>query len=168
MLRNEKMKFSFCPDCGSKLLEKECGDEGLVPFCPQCSKPLFSFSYPCVICLVTDENKQIALIKQSYVSDRYICVAGYVKQGETIENTAKREVEEETGLKVKSVKYIKSYYYQKCDNLMFGFVCHVNHSDFILSDEVESAKWFSINEAQELLRPGSIGKDLLKDYLSGV
>ena len=124
------MTFQFCPDCGKKLIQKECGDEGLIPFCDVCNKPLFSFSYPCVICLITDQNNHIALIKQGYVSNRYICVAGYVKQGETIEETAKREVEEETGITVLSAKYIHSYYYEKRDNLMFAFVCTVEHANF--------------------------------------
>ena len=48
------MTFSFCPQCGGKLETKEIGDEGLVPFCVKCSRPFFSFSYPCVLCIVTD------------------------------------------------------------------------------------------------------------------
>ena len=162
------MTFQYCPSCGEKLIQKECGDEGLIPFCVTCRKPLFSFSYPCVICLIVDENNQIALIKQSCVSEHYICVAGYVKQCETIEETAKREVEEETGLGVINVKYLNSYYYEKRDNLMFGFVCIVEHSDFSISGEVDSAVWFSIEEAEALLRQGSIGKNLLRDFLKAI
>lgn len=159
------MIFSYCPDCGNKLVKKEIGDEGFVPYCMSCNKPLFSFSYPCVICLIMNENDEIALIKQSYVSQNYICVAGYVKQCETIEDTAKREVEEETGLAVSEAQYMKSYYYEKQDTLMFGFVCKVTNSEFNISVEVDEARWFSIDEAQDQLRQGSIGKDLLADYL---
>ncbi|MDD4493643.1 MAG: NUDIX domain-containing protein [Eubacteriales bacterium] len=159
------MTFQHCPNCGKALIQKECGDEGFIPFCGACNRPLFPFSYPCVICLVIDQTNQIALIKQSYVSDRFICVAGYVKQGETIEETAKREVEEETGLSVLNAKYIRSYYYEKRDNLMFGFVCTVEHADFNISGEVDSAAWFTMEEAETLLRQGSVGKDLLRDYM---
>ena len=159
------MIFKYCPDCGKKLTQKEIGDEGIVPFCDYCNRPLFSFSYPCVICLVMDKSQNIALIKQDYVSDNYICVAGYIKQGETTEQTAKREVEEEMGLPVLTAKYINSYYYKKRDNLMLGCVCTVEHCDFSISDEVDSAKWFSLGEAETQLRQGSIGKDLLMDYL---
>ena len=157
------MTFIHCPTCGDKLAKKAIGDEGLVPFCTPCNRPHFNYSHPCVICLVIGDTGEIALIKQKYVSDRFICVAGYVQQSETIESTAKREVEEETGLPVLSIKYIKSYYHEKGDNLMFGFVCRVQKSAFNISGEVDEAKWFSVDEAREQLRDGSVAKRLLED-----
>ena len=159
------MIFKYCPECSNKLTEKEIGDEGLVPFCENCNRPWFSFSYPCVICLVLDNQGNIALIKQSYVSDNYICVAGYIKQGENAENSAIREVEEETGLKVTKANYINSYYYQKRDNLMLGFACTVDKGEFNISREVDKAQWFTLSEATNLLRKGSIASQLLYDYL---
>lgn len=162
------MKFLHCPTCGEKLIKKPIGDEGLVPFCEPCSRPWFGFSYPCVICLCMDENGDIALIKQSYISDRFICVAGYVKQGETAEAAARREVEEETGLSVLNVQYVNSYYYEKNDNLMLGFACKVERAAFRISDEVDKAAWFTIEEADVLLRQGCVGQDLLHDYLKTV
>lgn len=159
------MEFSYCPACGQKLTQREVGDEGLVPWCAPCNRPWFGFSYPCVICLVMDGDDRIVLIKQSYVSQNYICVAGFVKHGETIETTAKREVEEETGLQVLRVEYVSSYYYEKRDNLMLGFVCHVEPGALHISQEVDKAQWFTLEEAKEKLREGSVGKDLLRDYL---
>jgi len=161
------MTFIHCPTCGCKLAQKEIGDEGPVPFCIPCNKPRFNFSYPCAICLVVSEDGEIALIKQKYVSDKFICVAGYVQQGETVEHTARREVEEETGLAVLSVKYIKSYYHEKSDNLMFGFVCKVKKSEFNISAEVDEAGWFSVNGAREQFKDGSVTKYLLEDWLKG-
>ncbi|MDR0946582.1 MAG: NUDIX domain-containing protein [Ruminococcus sp.] len=159
------MNYTYCPNCGEKLTTKLCGDEGMVPYCEKCDKVYFNFSQPCVICLIADENNNIALIKQSYVSEKYICVAGFLKQAETAELAAAREVNEETGLDVLSVKYLNSYFYEKNDLLMLGFVCSVKRSDFLLSEEVESAKWFSVDEAYEKLRTGSIGKVLLNDWI---
>lgn len=163
------MKFTCCPQCGNVLSEKEIGDEGLVPFCDKCLRPWFSFSYPCVICLVTDETgKNIALIKQSYVSDNYICVAGYVKSGEELESTAAREVTEETGLEVLSVRYVKSWFYEKRDNLMCGFVCTVKKGEFDISGEVDSACWFTLEEADKRLRHGSIAWQLFREYADNI
>ena len=159
------MVFNYCPICGEKLTNREIGDEGSIPFCEKCGRPWFTFSYPCVLCLVIDNDENIALIKQSYVSDHYVCVAGYVKEKETIEQAARREVEEETGLCVHSVKYIKSYYYPKRDNLMHGFICRVKTSDFTLSCEVDRAQWFPLEEGMKLLREGSVARTLLNDYM---
>lgn len=64
------------------------------------------------------------------------------------------------------LRYINSYYYPKHDNLMLGYVCTVKLGEFMLSDEVERAGWFGLEEARELLSHGTVGKDLLRDYLT--
>lgn len=156
------MIFRHCPQCGKKLILKEIGDEGEVPYCPDCTRPFFSFSYPCVICLVTDGAGQFALIKQGYVSERYVFVAGYVQRGETLEAAAAREVEEETGLKVRSVKYLESFYFERDDNLMAGFEVTVEHGDFSLSREVDSAEWFGEEKVGGLLVNSNVCKALFE------
>ena len=160
------MIFVYCPVCGKKLIEKIIGDEGNVPFCEACQRPHFNFSYPCIIALVISEHNEVALIRQNYVStENYVCVAGFIKQGETVEYTAKREVEEELGLEVINVRCMKSYYFEKRDNLMLGTVCIVKKKFFDISSELDSAIWCDIEEAKSLLRQGSIGMQLLNDYL---
>ena len=50
--------------------------------------------------------------------------------------------------------------------LMLGFVVRVNKSEFsIQPEEVESAAWYSIDEAKYELSKGMTGKDLLRDWL---
>ncbi len=162
------MQFRHCPQCGCALVPKPIGDEGLVPFCEQCDRPWFSFSYPCVICTVMNEaGDRVLLIRQPEVQGRYISVAGYVKQGETIEETARREVLEETGLTAVQLRYVKSYFYEKRDQLMFGFGVRVKEGALRLSCELEEARWFPVEEARSLLRQGSIGIQLMEDYLAG-
>ncbi|MDE6594689.1 MAG: NUDIX domain-containing protein [Oscillospiraceae bacterium] len=161
------MNFKYCPECGEKLYPKICGDEGEIPYCGKCKRPFFPFSYPCVICLcVTEDNSEIALIKQSYVSEHYVNVAGYINQGETPETTAVREVMEEIGLETVSCKYLRSYYYAKRDNLMLGYVCKVKKGELKLSIEVDSADWFPLKNAAQFLRQGSVAQNLLNDYLA--
>ena len=160
------MKFTYCPDCGRKLTAKVIGDEGEVPYCETCGRPWFSVSYPCVICLLTDGAGNYALIRQTYATKNYVCVAGFIKEHETAEQTAVREIREETGLEAESLRFIRSYYYPKHDNLMLGYLCRVKPGEFRFSGEVETAGWFSLEEAQELLSHGTIAKELLRDSLS--
>jgi len=157
------MVFIHCPQCGEKLNKKEIGDEGLVPFCNSCNRGFFSFSYPCVLCVVINENNEVGLIKQNYVSTSYVGVAGFIKQGETIEESAKREVEEETGLTVTETIYYKNYYNEKRDTLMFGFICKVQNSNFNISKEVDDANWFSPEKAITLVANTFI-QNMIKDY----
>ena len=151
------MTYMFCPECGTKLAPREIGDEGHVPYCVPCGQPHFSFSQPCVLCVVVDEHGEVALIKQSYAADSYIAVAGYIQQGETMEECARREVEEELGLNVDEVIYYTSFHFAKKDLLMLGSVCKVKKgSGFVLSQEVDEAKWFSPQEATSLLTSENI------------
>lgn len=159
------MQFRFCPLCGGELTGRKIGDEGEVPFCENCGRPWFSFSYPCVICLLHDGAGNYALIQQTYATKNFVCVAGFIHAGETAEQTAVREIREETGLEVLNMRYISSYYYPKHDNLMIGYLCTVKRGEFRLSGEVERAGWFGLEETCELLSHGTVGKDLLRDSL---
>ena len=99
------MKFLHCPYCGEKLIQMSIGDEGLMPFCNSCDKPIFDMFYTCTITLVVNELGEVALIKQGYVSQtNYVLIAGYIKSGESAELTAFREVEEEIGLRPTSLQ----------------------------------------------------------------
>lgn len=158
------MDFTFCPRCGEKLRPKLCGDEGEVPYCESCKRPFFPFSYPCVICLcISEDGSEVALIKQGYVSENYVNVAGYVKQGETPESAAVREIKEEIGLDAVSIRYAGSWYHAKSDNLMLGFECKVKKGELTLSSEVDEADWFPLESARNLLRRDSIGMSLLEN-----
>ena len=155
------MKFTYCPDCGSELMEREIGDEGLIPFCETCSRPWFPLSYTCTITLVVNELGEIGLIRQGYVSaTNFICVAGYMKLRERAEDTAAREVLEEVGLKAEKIIYIDSYPFERRDMLMLGFVALVKKDKFCLSGEVDQAEWFSYEMAMTNLKEGSIARRL--------
>lgn len=156
------MKFEYCPECGEKLLPHEIGDEGEVPFCEKCERPFFPFSYPCVICLCLDENDNVILIRQSYGHTRYVCVAGYIKSGESAEDAVRREISEEIGLEADAMRFMYSKYYEKHDNLMLAFAVRVKGTEFSLSSEVSSADRFTMDEAEQLLTEGSYGLDMLR------
>lgn len=158
-----RMHFTYCPHCGSKLIQKEIGDEGLIPFCTQCSVPLWDMFTTSVICAVVNEYREVALIRQSYVSEtNHVCVAGIMKPGESAEETAVREIKEEIGQDVVKLKYIKSYPYEKKSMLMLGYKATVKKADFRLSGEVDSAVWVKFEDVLGLMREGSIAWQLVK------
>lgn len=156
------MRFTFCPHCGEKLIKKEIGDEGLISYCTQCKVPLWDLFTTCIICAVVTEDQEIALLRQDYVStSNYVCVAGVMKPGESAEEAAMREVQEELGLKVEKLEYIHSYPFERKEMLMLGFQATVRKADFLLSQEVDRAEWFPLSEASEKLREGGIAWQLV-------
>lgn len=162
------MRFTYCPHCGEKLIKKEIGDEGLVPYCNVCRVPLWDMARTCVICAVVNEYDEIALIRQSYGdTERYVCVAGVMTMGEAAEDAAFREVHEELGLEAERLTFIRSYPYIEKELLMLGFQVSVKKADFTLSGEVNSARWVPFHEALTLLREGSIAWQLAKAVTEG-
>ncbi len=160
------MKFLYCPHCGNQLVKKEIGDEGFIPFCENCDVPLWDMFTTSVIAAVVNEQDEVVLLRQNYVSETsHVCVAGIMKIGESAEDTVVREIAEEIGLTVKEVTYIKSYPYDKKEMLMLGFRAVVEKEDFTLSGEVDSAEWVTFDEALPLLREGSIAWQLVKEVI---
>ncbi len=160
------MRFIYCPHCGTKLSQKEIGDEGMVPFCDPCNMPLFDMFSTCVICAVTNECGEVALLRQGYLSDtRYVCVSGYMKIGESAEDCSVREIKEEIGQDVKEIRFVRSYPYEKKEMLMLGFHAKVNKADLVLSSEVDAAEWVKYEDALEKIREGSIAWQLVKEVI---
>ena len=160
------MHFTFCPHCGTKLISKEIGDEGKIPYCEKCSTPLWDMFTTSIIAAVVNQSEEVALLRQNYVSTtNHVCVAGVMKLGESAEETVIREVKEEIGQEVKSVEYISSYPYDKKEMLMLGYKATVKKQDFQLSVEVDSVEWVKYENALSLLREGSIAWQLVKTVI---
>lgn len=161
------MRFKYCPHCGSKLIDREIGDEGMVPFCETCNIPLFDMFSSCIIALVINEYGEAALLRQGYISNQYYnLVSGYMKPGETAELTAEREVLEEIGVKVQELKFAGTYWFGKKDMLMIGFIAKAQKTELKLSGEVDQAEWIPAEKAIELVHPeGSVSYSLLEKYL---
>ncbi len=161
------MHFTFCPHCGNKLIDREIGDEGRIPFCTACNVPLWDMFTTCVIVAVVNECGEIALLRQGYISEsHFVCVSGIMKPGESAEETVAREVREEIGQDVLKTEYIASFPYEKKGMLMLGFKASVAKRDITLSGEVDSAKWVKLEDAPALMRDGSIAQQLVNAVLS--
>ena len=74
---------------------------------------------------------------------RYALIAGFSEVGETIEDTVRREVMEEVGLKVRDLRFYKSQPWPFSDSLLMGFFCDLDGSDEIRLDvnELSEARW---------------------------
>ena len=79
--------------------------------------------------------------------------------------SAAREIREELGLEVSGLSMTGTYWFEKKDMLMIGFLARVNKKDFLLSQEVDQAVWAAPEQALELVRPGSIACMVVEEYL---
>ena len=74
-----------------------------------------------------------------YKRPEYALLAGFNETGESIEETVRREVMEEVGLKVKNLRYYKSQPWGFDSNLLLGYYCEVDGGTSITMDETELA-----------------------------
>ena len=160
------MHFTYCPYCGTKLIGKEIGDEGIIPYCEKCSIPLWDMFTTSIIAAVINEYREVALLRQNYISTtKHVCVAGIMKIGETAEDAVIREVKEEIGQDVETLEFISSYSYEKKEMLMLGYKATVKKRDFKLSREVDFVEWVKYDNALSLLREESIAWKLVKTVI---
>ena len=161
------MKMNYCMECGTLLHSLPHGEEGLVPYCDSCA----AFRYPvfntAVSLLVMDEAKENIILIRQYGRPSYILVAGYVNQGEDAEDAARRELEEELGLQAVSVSFNRSHYFPPSNTLMLNFTVRVPVKDARPNREVDDWCWFSLPEARENIKSGSLAEAFLLGWLDG-
>lgn len=135
----------FCGTCGSSL---EHDNKERMMRCPKCNALHYPKISPAVIVAVRNGDKLLMTKYAGRDYKKYALIAGFAEIGETIEETVKREVMEEVGLKVKNIHYYKSQPWSFTDTLLFGFYCEVDGNDSITMDEEElsAAEWLTREE----------------------
>ena len=161
------MHFIYCPECGAKTVLRQMGDDGAVPYCEQCSRPLFDMFSTCVLSVVKNPTGEIALIQQSYgQQETFVGVAGYMKPGETAEEAALREIREEIGIDASGLRFLFSAWHAAKGQLMLCFCAESDAAEFQLSQEVREAKWFAPADACGAVRQGSIIERVVRAAIS--
>ena len=135
----------FCGRCAAPT-EPSLGERGLV--CPQCRLVSYPRVAPAMITLVTRGEPgpdQEALLARgvNFPVPMYSCLAGFVEPGEDLEGAVVREVREEVGVTVGSVRYVGSQPWPFPHSLMVGFRAAWVSGDLVLQeDEIADAGWF--------------------------
>ncbi len=162
------MKMNYCMECGTLLHPMPHGEEGIVPYCDTCA----AFRYPvfntAVSLLVMDEEEENIILIRQYGRPHYILVAGYVNRGEDAEDAARRELKEELGLCALSVSFNRSHYFSPSNTLMLNFTVHVKKQEAHPNREVDAWQWFSLEDARQAIKSGSLARAFLLGKLDGV
>ncbi len=160
------MSGKYCQECGTALTEKYLENEGMIPFCPKCNQYRFPMYNVAVSMIVVNKmTGKILLIKQ-YGRPFFILVAGYVNRTESLEHAAIREIKEETGMTVSSIKFNRTRFFEPSNTLMCNFTAFVeDDSELSVNNEVDSYCWFSKDEARENIKPESLAAYFLDSYL---
>jgi NAD+ diphosphatase len=165
----------FCARCGQASVSCKAGWQRQ---CPSCGVPHFPRSDPVVIMLITSGNKALLGRSPGWPDGMYSLLAGFVEPGETLEAAVRREVFEETGIRVGDVSYLASQPWPFPASLMVGMSGKALDEKMTIDPvEIEDARWITREDLAAALagrmpgllpaRRGAIARALIERWVAG-
>ncbi len=139
-------RHGFCAACGHAT---EPAEGGACRRCrnPSCETLHFPRTDPVVIMLVARGDRVLLGRQPQFAPGSYSALAGFVSQGESIEEAVRREVLEEAGIPCGTVRYLASQPWPFPSSLMIGCIAEaLDDTVRIDRQELEDARWFSRDE----------------------
>ena len=157
----------FCGTCGTRTVHDSVERARR---CPSCGSVIYPKLLPAVIVAVTNGDR-ILLTKYNRPGNtpNYALIAGIGEIGETLEQCVAREVMEESGLRVKNIRYYKSQPWGIVDDILAGFYCDVDGDDEIRLDrtELKEGAWFRREEVVLQTTDFSLTNEMMKRFKEG-
>lgn len=149
-----KRKSIVCSRCG--------GETDWIPGtwgkrCLRCGHEHFPHIHPCAIVLVRRGDELLLIRKPEWPKGYYSIPSGFCDFGESLEECARREVEEETGIRIRDLRYAGSQSWPFPGQLMIGFTAEYAGGEILVDrGELEDAAWFRRGSLPPTFSAGSI------------
>ncbi len=142
----------YCGKCKGKLVFH---DKERALACPDCGNVIYPRINPAVIVgVIKDDSLLITKYRRGYAHSAL--VAGFTEIGETLEETVSREVMEETGVKIKNIRYYKSQPWGMAQDILVGFYCEAEEDSVIHMDENELKYAEGVKREDIILQPNNL------------
>ena len=139
----------FCGRCGAST-EMRIG--GYKRVCTACAAELFPRTDPVAIMLAVTPDKCLLGRSPHFQPGMYSALAGFIEPGETIENAVRREILEESGIRLGRVVYHASQPWPFPHSLMIGCFGEALNEDVAFDGkELEDCRWFTREETRAIL-----------------
>jgi NAD+ diphosphatase len=156
----------FCGRCGTATT-RSATERCMV--CPSCGLHIYPRISPAIITLVRKGELALLASNAKFPGVFYSTLAGFADIGESLEETLVREVEEETGVRVKNVRYFGSQPWPFPNSLMIAFTAEWESGEIVIDqNELSDAKWFSADALPVIPPPFSIARRLIDAWVAEV
>jgi len=157
----------FCGSCGKPMI-RHASEYAMR--CESCNRDDYPRISPCIIVVVTHGDKCLLARQAHWPPGRYSAIAGFIEIGETAEQAVCREVYEEVGLEIDSVRYISSQPWPFPSQLMMGFIARAKTTEIEVDGvEISEAHWWHYQQLPEFIPPANvIAGELIRKFVSEV
>lgn len=153
----------YCGKCGARTEDLKGERAKICPVCGLVNYPRIS---PATITAVLKEDKILLAHGKSFRENMYSLIAGFVEPGETLEECVQREVMEETGIRIKNIRYLASQPWPFPNSLMLGFCADYDSGEICVDGtEISDAQWFDIRNLPALPSKISIARRIIDWYI---
>lgn len=154
----------YCPMCGVPTTQVS----PIAKRCPKCRQEFYPRISPAVIVLIKKEDSILLVHARNFRGTFKGLVAGFLEPGETLEECVHREVMEETGLRIKNLKYFGSQPWPYPSGIMIGYSAEYESGTIKLQDEELSAgNFYRKDNLPEIPKKLSIARKLIDAWLEG-
>jgi NAD+ diphosphatase len=142
-------RHRFCARCGTPSV---VASGGWVRHCPNCKAHHFPRVDPVVIMLAVRGERCLLGRGLRRPGARFSCLAGFMEPGETLEEAVRREVLEESAIRVGRVRYLASQPWPFPSSLMMGCLAEALSEEITIdADELAEVRWFEREEVRAMV-----------------
>lgn len=153
--------------CGRCSAATEVSHQEYSRLCKTCNSSVYPRISPCIITLVT-RGEEFLLAKNAQTKGEwYSTLAGFVEPGESLEETLRREVFEEVGLRVGNIQYFGSQPWPFPAQLMVGYYAEYKSGEINVDGvEILEAQWFTKETLPSFPGEFSIAGQLINNFIA--
>lgn len=155
-------QHQFCGVCGHAL---QLLNHEPAMHCVQCDHRSYPRLSPVCMGLVVDGDHMLLGRSPHFAPEVYSALAGFIEAGESLEDGLRREIREEVGVEIGTIRYFGSQSWPYPHSLMIGFFAEYASGTIVPQPtEIEDARWFSVHALPKLPNSSSIAFQMIDHW----
>ena len=154
----------YCSVCGNRTMHTG----PILKTCPNCGKSLYPPISTAIMVLIQRGEDEILLVHaHNFKGNYYGLIAGFLEPGETLEECVEREVYEETHLRIRNLRYLRSQSWPYPSGMMVGFVADYESGTLKLQDdELGAGGFFHRDHMPDVPKKLSLARQMIDWWLA--